>query len=87
MMITLLLTLNEIYASLEKSLVRNQKYDATDDADADVDDADGVVIPMCRPCFAGDTNMSLICGILSGSALFLRSDILLGHTYIIFKKV
>ena len=55
---TVLLMLYEINASPQKLSTSNQKYDiADDDADTDdVDEADGDMIPMCRPCFAGNTN-------------------------------
>ena len=44
--------LNEIDASLQELSIGNQKCD-TLDADA------GVMIPMCHPCFAGDTKIQL----------------------------
>ena len=49
--------LNEIDASLQKLLIGNQKCD-TGNSDDDDDDADGVMIPKCRPCFASDTKIS-----------------------------
>ena len=39
--------MNEIDASIQKLLIENQKYDATDD--------NRDMIPMCWPCFPGDT--------------------------------
>ena len=45
----------EIDASFKNLLNGNKKCDATDDDDAtDEDDVDRVMVPMCRPCFAGD---------------------------------
>ena len=48
-------TLNEIDAAIQDLSVGNQKCDNADDSDdaaaADADDnADGDMIPMCRPC-------------------------------------
>ena len=45
-------SLIEIDASLQELLIGNQKCDNADDDDAD---DDGVLIPMCRLCFAGGT--------------------------------
>ena len=49
--------LNEIDASLQELSFGNQKCDSTDDDD----DTTGVMIPMCHPCFAGDTTIKLYC--------------------------
>ena len=48
-------TLNEIDASLQKLLIRNQKCYAEEDID---NDTDGGIIPMCLPFFAGDTKIA-----------------------------
>ena len=45
--------MNEIDAALSKLSIRNQKCDNGDDNDTD--DADEDIIPICRPCFTGDT--------------------------------
>ena len=44
----------EIDVSLQKLSIRNKKCDNANDDDDDADD-DGYLIPMCRPCLAGDT--------------------------------
>ena len=44
------LTLNEIDEYPHKLIIGNQKCSFRIN-----DNADGVMIPMCRPCFAGDT--------------------------------
>ena len=36
----------------------NRKCDNADDDADDDDDEAGVMIPMCRPCFAGDTKIA-----------------------------
>ena len=51
----LIITLIEIDASLQKLLIGNQRCNALDNDDTDEDD--GVMILMCRPCFAGHTKM------------------------------
>ena len=49
-----------MYASLQELWIENQKCDNADDDDTDDDDDDyaGVMMPMCRPCFAGDNKVS-----------------------------
>ena len=51
MMPDLLRSLNEIDESSQESSIGTQKCDKVDLDD----DADGDMIPMCRPCFSGDT--------------------------------
>ena len=48
--------MNEIDAFLQKILIGNQKCDTVDD-----NDADGDMIPMCPPCFAGNTKKTRTC--------------------------
>ena len=54
-------SLNEITASLQKLLSGNEKCDK--DTNGTDDDTDGQMIPMCLPCYAGDTKIfqNVIC--------------------------
>ena len=54
MMLDPSVSLNDIDASLQELSTGNQKCDAADDDD----DAVGVMIPMCRPCFAGNSKLN-----------------------------
>ena len=71
-----------IYASLQGLSIGNQKCDNADD-----DDAVGFMIPMCRPCFAGDTKKPCIKksvdeknhAILQGILLFIWISVCIMH--------
>ena len=53
-MLDLSVNFDAIYASLQELLIGNKNC-GNADYDNDEDDAVGDMIPMCRPCFAGNT--------------------------------
>ena len=53
--------MNKLMGSYKKLSIASQKCgNVNDDAAADDDDADGDMIPMCRPCFAGDSKSGYV---------------------------